>query len=234
MANPWFRMYSEFATDPKVQSMSEAMQRRLMMLFCMRCSNTLVTLQEDEIAFALRIDDEELAATKALFIRKGFINDAWEINNWEKRQFSSDSSAERVARHREKKKSDCNADVTLPKQPSNALDTEADTDTEQKQKKTVEPKQRATRLPADWVAPDEYIAFCQTERPDLDPEAMQNKFRDYWVGVPGAKGTKLDWAGTWRNFIRGERKQQAARASPAGKPEKFDPVAHVNRNRVAR
>lgn len=77
-----------------------------------------------------------------------------------------------------------------------------------------EKTQRATRLPADWVAPAEYIDFCQTERPDLDPDAMQAKFRDYWVGVPGAKGTKLDWAGTWRNFIRSERKQPTARASP--------------------
>ena len=34
--------------------MSEAMQRRLVMLLCLRCSNALVTLQDDEIAFALR------------------------------------------------------------------------------------------------------------------------------------------------------------------------------------
>ena len=47
MANPWFRMYAEFATDPKVQSMSEAMQRRLTMLLCLRCSDVLATLQED-------------------------------------------------------------------------------------------------------------------------------------------------------------------------------------------
>jgi hypothetical protein len=100
----WFRMYSEFASDPKVQSMSEAMQRRLMMLLCLRCSNTLVTLQDDEIAFAMRISDEELAETKALFIRKGFVDEAWEIANWDKRQFVSDSSAARVAKHRAAKK----------------------------------------------------------------------------------------------------------------------------------
>lgn len=35
MANPWFRMYSEFATDAKVQMLSEAMQRRYRpRLFC--------------------------------------------------------------------------------------------------------------------------------------------------------------------------------------------------------
>lgn len=127
----WFRMYSEFASDPKVQSMSEAMQRRLMMLLCLRCSNTLVTLQDDEIAFALRITDEDLIETKALFIRKGFIDETWDVLNWDKRQFVSDSSAVRVARHRAKKKEGpavakaevkqaCNVTVT----PQNRTDTE--------------------------------------------------------------------------------------------------------------
>ena len=63
MANAWFRMYSEFATDPKVQMLSEADQRRYMMLLCLRCSNALVTLHDEEIAFQLRISDEELAET---------------------------------------------------------------------------------------------------------------------------------------------------------------------------
>jgi len=127
----WFRMYQEFASDPKVQSMPEAMQRRLVMLLCLRCSNALVTLQDDEIAFALRISEEELAATKALFQRKGFIDEGWEILNWDKRQFVSDSSAERVARHRAKKKEEaqqaCNVTVTPPEQ--NRTETEQNKET---------------------------------------------------------------------------------------------------------
>ena len=43
MANPWLRMYAEFAHDPKVQMMLEVMQRRYIMLMCMRCSNAPVT-----------------------------------------------------------------------------------------------------------------------------------------------------------------------------------------------
>lgn len=136
-ANPWFRMYAEFAHDPKVQSMSEAMQRRLMVLLCLRCSNTLVTLQVDELAYALGISEEDLAETKALFLRKKFIDENWTILNWNKRQFTSDSSAQRVKAHRERKKtmeeSDGNGNVTLPKLPTNALDTDTDTDTEELQ-----------------------------------------------------------------------------------------------------
>lgn len=127
-ANPWFRMYSEFSHDPKVQMMTEAMQRRYMMLMCMRCSNTLVTLHETEVAFHLRITEQELAETKALFVQKGFIDSSWNLLNWGKRQMLSDTSNVRVARHRalqkEKQQEQGNGDVTLQKRKSNVLDTE--------------------------------------------------------------------------------------------------------------
>lgn len=129
MANHWFRLYAEFAHDPKVQMMSEAMQRRYIMLMCMRCSNDLVTLQDDEVTFHLRITEQDWAETKALFIKKGFIDEDLNLLNWEKRQFkidSSASSAERVAKHRAKKKSESgNAvtpHVTLHETPVNALE----------------------------------------------------------------------------------------------------------------
>ena len=137
MANQWFRMYSEFATDAKVQSMSEAMQRRLMMLFCLRCSNGIATLQCNELAFALHITEEELEETKALFVRKGFIDDAWNVLNWDKRQFISDSSTDRSRKHREAKrkaKRQSNDGATYVQRCSNdgatAPDTDTDTDTD--------------------------------------------------------------------------------------------------------
>lgn len=102
MANPWFRLYSEWADDPKVQMMPEPMQRRLVMLFCERCKNE--TLHETERAFHWRITEAELAETKALFLQKGFIDEHWNLVNWNKRQFISDSSTDRVRRYRQAKK----------------------------------------------------------------------------------------------------------------------------------
>ena len=135
MANPWFRLYSEFAHDPKIQMLSEAMQRRYVMLMCLRCSEVLETLHETEIAFQLRLSTDELDETKQLFISKNFIDKHWNLLNWDKRQFVSDSSTMRVAKHRSKKKQISNADETLQKRPSNAVDT--DTDTEQIKKRTT-------------------------------------------------------------------------------------------------
>jgi hypothetical protein len=135
MANPWFRLYSEFAHDPKIQMLSEAMQRRYVMLMCLRCSEVLETLHETEIAFQLRLSTEELEETKQLFISKNFMDEQWNLLNWDKRQFVSDSSTMRVAKHRNKKKQVSNVVETLQKRPSNAIDT--DTDTEQIQKRTT-------------------------------------------------------------------------------------------------
>jgi len=133
MANPWFRLYSEFAHDPKIQMLSEAMQRRYVMLMCLRCSETLETLHETEIAFQLRLSEAELIETKQLFISKNFIDKHWNLLNWDKRQFVSDSSTMRVRKHRNNKKQPSNDGETLQERPSNAIDT--DTDTEQKEKK---------------------------------------------------------------------------------------------------
>lgn len=122
MSNQWFRMYAEFASDAKVQMMPENYQRRLLMLMCLRCNGD-VTLQDVEAAFQLRISNDEWAETKRDFIARGFIDSSNNLLNWDKRQYRSDSSAERVRKHREAKRS---SDVTL----CNVTVTPPDTDTE--------------------------------------------------------------------------------------------------------
>jgi hypothetical protein len=84
-----------------------------------------------------------LSETKALFIEKGFIDQKWRLVNWNKRQFVSDSSKERVAAHRQRKKkqkepvqpafvtvltvTDRYADATVTP-PDTDTDTDADAD----------------------------------------------------------------------------------------------------------
>lgn len=79
---------------------------------------------------------------------------------------------------------------------------------------------RGTRLPADFALPDDWIAFCESERPDLNAYDTGQRFADYWHAVPGAKGRKTDWLATWRNWVRNE-KRQATTAAPARQPQSF-------------
>lgn len=74
------------------------------MLFCFKSRDVTVTLSDEEVTFALRISPEEWGATKAEFIKKKFIDEDNNLLNWEKRQYESDSSAERTRLWRERKK----------------------------------------------------------------------------------------------------------------------------------
>ena len=136
----WFRLHAEFMSDLKVQRMTEADQRRLIMLFCMKREGLLEEATIDDIAFQLRVDIESLKETLNCFEKKGFIEidgDYIDIKNWDKRQYESDSSTDRVRKHRQKSKqkqngSNVTGDETPLKQLRNVTVTppEADTDTD--------------------------------------------------------------------------------------------------------
>lgn len=221
----WFRMYSEFASDPKVQSMSEAMQRRLVMLLCLRCSNTLVTLQDDEISFALRISNEELAETKALFMRKNFITEDWEIKQWDKRQFASDSSAARVARHRARQKEQAEVECNVTVTPQNRTDTEQIQNREEQKKETpsAAPKYSPShdliakgvdpQIAADWLAVRKGKKAASTK---TAIDAVLEKILA--AGLTVDAGLRIccerGWAGFNIDWLQGGQ----ARASPAPNP----------------
>jgi hypothetical protein len=156
----WFRMYSEFATDPKVQMLSEADQRRYMMLLCLRCSNGDVTLQDAECAFQMRISESEYAATKAVLIARGLIDEANQPTAWDRRQYVSDTSNSRVSRHRERKRKDekqtCNVTVTAPE-----TDTEKETDTEVE---VITPTQQEAAREGEVLVGHGVFVNCQTIR----------------------------------------------------------------------
>ena len=64
-------------------------------------------------------------------------------------------------------------------------------------------------------------AWARQKAPEVDLVKATEEFVDYWAGVPGSKGVKLDWPGTWRNWIRrrqewiDEKKPAAQAASPS-------------------
>ena len=63
----------------------------------------------------------------------------------------------------------------------------------------------ASRLPAEWSPTDADIAYCKTERPDINVARTVDSFRDYWHAKAGAGARKVDWAATWRSWVRNEK-----------------------------
>jgi hypothetical protein len=156
MAMPWFRLYHEWDSDPKVQIMPEVMQRRLVMLFCARCKcDGEVTFREVETAFHWRVSLVELAETKALFIKQGFIDEHWNLVNWNRRQFLSDSSTSRTRRYREQKRTSQqrHGDGIATNAPVTVTVPDTDADTEQTQKR-VATKKAAKDKPSQFVLPE--------------------------------------------------------------------------------
>ena len=84
---------------------------------------------------------------------------------------------------------------------------ETETETEREIEKKAKQK-RGSRLPTDFVLHEEWIAFCNQERPDLNAHKTFDAFKDYWIAAP--KGIKLDWTATWRNWIRSQSIQKQA------------------------
>jgi len=67
-----------------------------------------------------------------------------------------------------------------------------------------------SRLPADWVLPEDWRAWAEGQRPDLDVTTVACVFADFWRSKPGKDGRKLDWQATWRNWVRAEKAPKRA------------------------
>lgn len=74
---------------------------------------------------------------------------------------------------------------------------------DQKKTKTPSESSRATRLPEDFIPTPEMREWFAEEKLHLvlDARIEHEKFVNYWVGCPGAKGRKLDWCRTWKNWM---------------------------------
>jgi hypothetical protein len=66
-------------------------------------------------------------------------------------------------------------------------------------------KPRGTRMPPDFMPSMETIEQMIAEFPTVSKAEWSRehlKFKDYWNGVSTQRGVKLDWEGTWRNWMR--------------------------------
>jgi hypothetical protein len=60
---------------------------------------------------------------------------------------------------------------------------------------------RGSRIPSDFEVTESMIEWAQSRGIDFDLEFETEKFRNHFMSVSGAKGVKLDWVATWRNWM---------------------------------
>lgn len=61
---------------------------------------------------------------------------------------------------------------------------------------------RATRIPDEFFITADMAAWAEREGMRVDLRRETAKFVDYWRAKAGRDARKLDWASTWRNWIR--------------------------------
>lgn len=121
----WFRLYSEFLTDPIVRLLAFEDQRHFIAALCMKSMGVLdkqyarPELRTRVISSLVGLSDvtsgtdkSQLDAARDRLRDIGLIDEGWQPINWNKRQFQSDSSAERTRKWRLKR----HGDVTVTRQ----------------------------------------------------------------------------------------------------------------------
>jgi predicted transcriptional regulator len=110
MSARWFRFYDEVIDDPKVQSLSGDDFKMWINMLCIASKNEGIFPSFDQIAFHLRTDErgverytERLLNAGLIDRRNGGVNGYhYAPHGWDKRQFKSDTSTERVKRFRQR------------------------------------------------------------------------------------------------------------------------------------
>lgn len=106
----WFRVYDEFLDDPKIQRLHPALLKVLLNVWCVASRNDGRLPTIPDMSFSLRMTEDETFRAVSKLAEAGFIDtdDATgeqRPHGWEARQFRSDSSTDRVRKHRKQQKS---------------------------------------------------------------------------------------------------------------------------------
>jgi uncharacterized protein YdaU (DUF1376 family) len=83
---------------------------------------------------------------------------------------------------------------------------------------------KGCRLPDDWEPLGDVWDMADEMLGEVKAAKELAKFRDYWRGVSGKGGVKLDWDATWRNWVR-KAAEQKPRGQPPPKPKSVAELA---------
>ena len=137
MSNQWIRLYREALHDPKIVTLSDR-QHRVWVNFLLMADDDGFLPGFRDIACHLRCTPQDATQLLDDLIDCGLVDPETDVtkggpkryrmHGWEKRQYRSDTSTERVRKHRSKAR---NADETFQKQDAAASVTPPESEPEQ-------------------------------------------------------------------------------------------------------
>ena len=137
----WFRLYDDVLNDPKVQRLSGESFKFWINMLCIASKNGGVLPGIEDMAFALRVSNDVCTSLIDELKTCGLIDGGKRLvpHGWEKRQYKSDTSTDRVKRFRERSR---NVTETVSETAPDT-DTETDTETDKNQKKILKKRDRS-------------------------------------------------------------------------------------------
>lgn len=102
----WFRFYDDAINDPKILRLAPDAFRSWVFLLCVASKSGGKLPPIEDVAFYLRTKPQRAAAILAQLVAAGLLDKTeggFEPHNWSGRQYLSDTSKERVQRHRNKR-----------------------------------------------------------------------------------------------------------------------------------
>lgn len=168
--------------------------------------------------FGTKRDAERLVSVGLWHVAEQYGETGWRFHEWDERQPTrAQKMAERLVRAEAGKagglasgrsrrqanpKQDASPRLEPPSRPDPSLHP---SDVERDAAAAAHTPRKGTRLPDGWNPEPDLIDAMRTECPGIDLQAEHRKFTDYWRAKTGRDATKLDWAATWRNWIRNAR-----------------------------
>lgn len=102
----WFRVYDEAVDDPKLQTLPDALFKFWFNCLCIASKSGGFLPSISDLAWRTRKPEKEVAAMIASLYEHGLLDqeaDTFSPHNWERRQYSSDVSTDRVREFRKRK-----------------------------------------------------------------------------------------------------------------------------------
>jgi hypothetical protein len=148
-----------------------------------------------------------------------YLIDVWDIN------------AQRYAAARKKKAAPTDGVVKV-------LTTEAEAPPPQRDDEIAKtPAAKGSRLRPDWTISPPLKKWIEENYPSMTPAQLQHQveeFVDYWVGVAGQRGTKVDWDATFRNSMRMKFVPKGGNVNGNGQPTTKKGKARIDDEAVLR
>lgn len=127
---PWLRLYTDTVDNEKIRLLAFEDRWHYIAILCCMQQGILKKndkLLERKLSVKLGLQTREVEEVKRRLMEVNLIDNNFVPIGWEKHQFKSDNSTDRVRKYRENKaKKECNVTETLLKRKCNAIDTDTE------------------------------------------------------------------------------------------------------------